>query len=59
MSTFVLQVYYYDGTFKCFTVDDIEHLCFAIIALVLGVLVILFPALILLISFKRYKVAHA
>ena len=50
------QVYFYDGSFKCFTRDDLEYLCFAVFALVIGIFVILFPAFILLISFKRFKV---
>ena len=59
VSIMYLQVYYYDGNFRCFSAEtekDIEHLRFAVVALIMVVLVMLFPALVLLISFRRYKV---
>lgn len=52
----LFQRYYYNGNYKCFSTDDLEHLSFAVVALILGVMVILFPAVVLLISFKRFKV---
>ena len=52
---FLLQVFYYDGSIRCF--DKEQHLGLAIFALFLGVLVvILFPVLIFVISFKHFKV---
>lgn len=50
----MLQVYYYDGNVPCFSG---EHLGLAIPALLLLIFVVLLgPAYIILISFKRYKV---
>lgn len=49
-----IQVYYYDGTVLCF--KDV-HLYIAIIALLLSIAVVVpFPLLIFLISFRRFKV---
>ena len=49
-----MQVFYYDGNVPCFSG---EHLAFAIPALLLLLLVVLLgPAIVILISFKRYKV---
>ena len=52
----IIQVYYYDGDFKCFTGQDTRHLVFATISLLLSVMIILFPIFILVISFKRFQV---
>ena len=51
----ILQVFYYDGTIRCFYSKT--HIGFAVFALVMGVVVILlFPVFILVISFKRFNV---
>ena len=49
-----IQVYYYNGSMRCF---HSAHLAASIVALLLGVVVVLlFPVLILVISFRTYKV---
>ena len=52
-----IQTFYYDGNVPCFSG---EHLGFAIPALLLLVFVVLLgPAVVILISFKRYKVSFS
>ena len=52
-----MQVFYYDGNVPCFSG---EHLVLAIPALLLLLFVVLLgPAIVILISFKRYKVCAA
>ena len=48
-----MQVYFYDGSITCF---QSSHLGVSIFATIGVVLVIFFPVLILIISFRTYKV---
>ena len=52
---FLIQVFFYDGSIKCF---QSSHLGVSIFATVGVVLVFLFPVLILIISFRTYKVSQ-
>ena len=54
-SILYMQVYFYDGSITCF---QSSHLGVSIFALVGVVLVFLFPVLILVISFRTYKVSQ-
>ena len=49
------QVFFYDGSITCFQSD---HLGVSIFATIGVILVVLFPILILIISFRTYKVGH-
>ncbi len=53
---YATQVFFYDGSITCF---QSYHLGVSIFAIVGVVLVILFPVLILIISFRTYKVAKS
>lgn len=49
-----LQVYYYDGTVKCF---QSTHIYISVVAVLLSISVVIpFPLLILVISYRRFKV---